>query len=107
MLIGVSPDAPETRGEVSPSGSISPVAPFRIVNIGNSEPVRLLDFIEIIEDKLGKKAQRNYLGMQPEDVPGTWANADLLRDLTGYRPQTDIHDGVSDFLDWFRDYCRK
>jgi len=45
--------------------------------------------------------------MQPEDVPGTWANADLLRDLTGYRPQTDIHDGVSDFLDWFRDYCRK
>jgi UDP-glucuronate 4-epimerase len=83
------------------------VAPFRIVNIGNSEPVRLLDFIEIIEEKLGKKAQRNYLGMQPGDVPATWANADLLRELTGYRPHTDIREGVSAFVDWFRDYYRK
>ncbi|MGN6156371.1 MAG: NAD-dependent epimerase/dehydratase family protein [Sphingomicrobium sp.] len=107
LLIGVPPAAPEGRSEVSPNDSISPVAPFRIVNIGNSEPVRLLDFIEIIEEKIGKKAQRNYMGMQPGDVPATWANADLLRDLTGYRPQTDIRDGVSAFVDWFRDYYRK
>jgi UDP-glucuronate 4-epimerase len=107
LLIGVPPMPPEGRGEVSPNDSISPVAPFRIVNIGNSEPVRLLDFIEIIEEKLGKKAQRNYLPMQPGDVPATWANADLLRELTGYRPQTDVRDGVSAFVDWFRDYYRK
>lgn len=107
LLIGVPPAAPEDRGEVSPRDSISPVAPFRIVNIGNSEPVNLLDFIEIIEAKLGKKAQRNYLGMQPGDVPATWANADLLRDLTGYRPHTPIREGVSAFVDWFRDYYRK
>lgn len=107
LLIGVPPAPPESRGEVSPNDSISPVAPFRIVNIGNSEPVRLLDFVDIIEEKLGKKAQRNYLGMQPGDVPATWANADLLRELTGYQPHTGIREGVSAFVDWFRDYYRK
>jgi UDP-glucuronate 4-epimerase len=107
LLIAVPPEPPESRGEISPNDSISPVAPFRIVNIGNSEPVRLLDFIDIIEEKLGKKAQRNYLGMQPGDVPATWANADLLRELTGYQPHTGIREGVSAFVDWFRDYYRK
>jgi UDP-glucuronate 4-epimerase len=107
LLIAVPPEPPESRGEISPNDSISPVAPFRIVNIGNSEPVRLLDFIDIIEEKLGKKARRNYLGMQPGDVPATWANADLLRELTGYQPHTGIREGVSAFVDWFRDYYRK
>jgi UDP-glucuronate 4-epimerase len=107
LLIGVPPRLPAERGEVLPNDSISPVAPFRIVNIGNSEPVRLLDFIDIIEEKLGKKARRNYLPMQPGDVRATWANADLLRDLTGYQPHTNIRDGVSAFVDWFRDYYRK
>jgi len=107
LLIGVPPRLPGERGELQPNDSISPVAPFRIVNIGNSEPVRLLDFIGIIEEKLGKKAQRNYLPMQPGDVRATWANADLLRDLTGYQPHTDIREGVAAFVDWFRDYYRK
>jgi UDP-glucuronate 4-epimerase len=107
LLIRVAPQLPTDRGEVSAIDSISPVAPFRIVNIGNSEPVRLLDFITVIEEKLGKKAQRNYLPMQPGDVPATWANADLLRELTGYKPSTDIRDGVGAFVDWFRDYYRK
>jgi UDP-glucuronate 4-epimerase len=107
LLIGVPPEPPADRGESSPNDSISPVAPFRIVNIGNSEPVRLLDFIEIIEEKVGKKAQRNYLPMQAGDVRATWANASLLRDLTGYQPHTDIRDGVAAFVDWFRDYYRK
>jgi UDP-glucuronate 4-epimerase len=107
LLIGVPPRLPAERGEVLPNDSISPVAPFRIVNIGNSEPVRLLDFIDIIEEKLGKKARRNYLPMQPGDVRATWANADLLRDLTGYQPHTNIRDGVAAFVDWFRDYYRK
>ena len=107
LLIGVPPEPPADRGESSPNDSISPVAPFRIVNIGNSDPVRLLDFIEIIEEKVGKKAQRNYLPMQAGDVRATWANASLLRDLTGYQPHTDIRDGVAAFVDWFRDYYRK
>jgi UDP-glucuronate 4-epimerase len=107
LLIGVPPAAPGERGEVSPNDSISPVAPFRIVNIGNSEPVRLLDFIEIIEEKLGRKARRNYLPMQPGDVPATWADAGLLRELTGYQPHTGIRDGIAAFIEWFRDYYRK
>jgi UDP-glucuronate 4-epimerase len=107
LLMEVPPGPPNDRGELSPIDSISPVAPFRIVNIGNSEPVQLLDFVDIIEEKLGKKAQRNYLPMQPGDVRATWANAELLRELTGYRPHTRIRDGVSAFVDWFREYYRK
>ena len=107
LLMGVPPPPEGERDGLSPAESLSPVAPFRIVNIGNSEPVRLLDFIDIIETKLGKKARRNLLPIQPGDVPATWANADLLCDLTGYKPQTDIRDGVGAFIDWFRDYYRK
>lgn len=107
LLINRPPEPPSDRGKLLRNDSISSVAPFRIVNIGNSEPVRLLDFIRIIEEKLGKTAQRNYLPMQPGDVRATWADADLLRELTGYRPHTNIRDGISDFVDWFRDYYGK
>lgn len=107
MLIPLVPPAAEARGEVSRLDSLSPVAPFRIVNIGNSEPVRLLDFIDMVEDQLGKKAIRNYLPMQPGDVQATWADASLLRELTGYRPKVSVRDGVTAFVGWFRDYYRK
>lgn len=106
LLIDAVPERPED--DVVPEGdSLSPVAPFRIVNIGNSEKVRLLDFIEAIETCLGKKAKRNYMGMQMGDVPATWADADLLKRLTGYRPQTDFRDGIGKFVDWFREYYGK
>jgi UDP-glucuronate 4-epimerase len=107
MLIPVVPPAPGPREDVSPLDSLSPVAPFRIVNIGNSEPVRLLDFIEIVEEKLGKRAMRNYLPMQAGDIEATWADASLLVELTGYEPQVGVREGVSAFVDWFRDYYRK
>lgn len=107
LLLGLVPPSPDERNSVSPHDSISSVAPFRTVNIGNSEPVRLLDFITIIEEQLGKRAIRNYLPMQPGDVPGTWANAELLRELTGYQPETNIRQGVAAFVEWFRDYYRK
>jgi UDP-glucuronate 4-epimerase len=87
--------------------SLSPVAPYRIVNIGNSDKVRLLDFVEAIEEELGQKAIRNYMPMQMGDVPATWANAELLKTLTGYKPQTDIKDGIRKFVAWFRDYYAK
>lgn len=66
--------------------------------------MRLLDFIDAIEVELGKEAIRNYMDIQPGDVPATWANADLLQALTGYQPQTDIRDGVRSFVAWYRDY---
>jgi UDP-glucuronate 4-epimerase len=84
--------------------SISPVAPFRIVNIGRGEPVKLLQFIETIEKALGKRAKRNYLDMQKGDVPRTYASADLLERLTGYRPQTPLDVGVRALVEWYRAY---
>lgn len=107
LLIKAVPERPERPEDIIAGDSLSPVAPFRVVNIGNSDKVRLLDFIDAIEECLGKKAQRNYMGMQTGDVPATWANADLLMRLTGYRPQTDFKDGIQKFVDWFREYYDK
>ncbi len=84
--------------------SLSPAAPFRVVNIGNASTVRLLDFITAIEAELGREAIRNHLPMQTGDVPATCANADLLQRLTGYRPQTSFTQGVAKFVRWYRDY---
>jgi UDP-glucuronate 4-epimerase len=82
--------------------ALSPIAPFRIVNIGRGEPVNLLDFIDEIERKLGKRAIRNYLPMQKGDVPATFANCDLLERLTGYRPQTSAREGIGALVDWYK-----
>ena len=106
LLIDAVPGRP-ADGVVSQGDSLSPVAPFRVVNIGNSDKVRLLDFVEAIEDCLGQKAMRNYMEMQKGDVPATWADASLLQTLTGYRPMTDFHEGVARFVSWFREYYGK
>ena len=106
LLIDAAPIRPED-GIVPEGDSLSPVAPFRIVNIGNSNSERLLDFVEAIEDALGLKASRNYMEMQKGDVPATWADASLLQRLTGYRPETDMRDGVKKFVAWYRDYYGK
>lgn len=106
LLIDSVPERPE--GGVVPEGdSLSPVAPFRVVNIGNSDKVRLEDFVDAIEAAVGRKAIRNYMDMQPGDVPATWANADLLHRLTGYRPRTEFRKGVAEFVAWYRDYASK
>ena len=84
--------------------SLSPVAPCRVVNIGNGQPVTLMAFIEAIEKSLGRTAVRNYMDMQVGDVPATWADASLLRRLTGYAPQTDVREGVRRFVAWYREY---
>jgi UDP-glucuronate 4-epimerase len=79
-------------------------APYRIYNIGNQEPVELMRYIEVIEACVGKKAEMNLLPMQPGDVPDTWADtADLMHDV-GYRPSTPIEVGVSNFVDWYREF---
>ena len=106
LLIDTVPERP-ADGIVPEGDSLSPVAPFRIVNIGNSDKVRLMDFVDAIEESLGKTAIRNYMPMQKGDVPATWADASLLQRLTGYRPQTDFRDGIARFVEWFRDYYGK
>jgi UDP-glucuronate 4-epimerase len=104
LLMDVIPQRPDLGADIPPWDSLSPVAPYRVVNIGNSDKVRLLDFIDAIEDALGKKAIRNYMDMQKGDVPATWADATALHELTGYRPQTDVKQGIGEFVAWFRDY---
>ncbi|CRK75481.1 UDP-glucose 4-epimerase [Nereida ignava] len=96
--------APERSKDIAQTDSLSPVAPWRAVNVGNSEPVKLMDFIAAIEKATGKTAKLNMMDMQAGDVPATWANAQLLKDLTGYQPQTSVEQGVEEFVRWYRDY---
>ncbi len=97
-------DAVPVVGQGVEGDSLSPAAPWRVVNIGNSDKVKLLDFVEAIEVCLGRKAKRNYMDMQMGDVPATWANADLLRRLTGYAPATSVREGIAEFVSWYRNY---
>ncbi len=82
------------------------LAPYRIYNIGNNSPVELLRYIEILEDCLGKKAEKNLLPLQPGDVPDTYADVAALIDDTGYKPNTPIEDGVARFVEWYRAYYK-
>ena len=79
-------------------------APYKIYNIGNNSPVKLMDFIEAIEEKLGKEAKKNYLGLQAGDVPETYADVDDLYKNINFKPATDIKTGVSHFADWYLKY---
>ena len=104
-LISATPSVNEDSVEIESSNdSTSPVAPFRVVNIGNSNAVKLTDFISAFEKALGLKAKKNLLPMQPGDVVSTWADTDLLKSLTGFTPNTDIDEGVKNFIEWYRDY---
>jgi len=86
--------------------SSSPVGPYRVVNIGGGHPVSLLRFIEEIENTLGRKAERNYMEMQPGDVPRTEASTAYLKALIGYLPETPTAVGVREFVRWYREYYR-
>lgn len=97
-------DAVPDAEPVSEIDSLSPVAPFRVVNIGNSAPTALLDFIRAIEAALGREAKLNLMDMQPGDVPATWADASLLQALVGALPHTPLQEGVRRFVDWYRSY---
>lgn len=104
LLAEVPPLPVATRGQVITGDSLSPVAPFRVVNIGNSQRVLLADFISAIEKEVGGVAIRNNLPMQIGDVPATWADSSLLQRLTGYKPATSIGTGVAEFVRWYREF---
>ena len=92
-----------TPPDVDPMLS-SAIAPYRVVNIGNSQPVSLLAFIAEIEKAVGRTAVLNMLPMQPGDVPRTWADTSLLQKLTGFTPSTPVATGVAAFVAWYREY---
>jgi len=87
--------------------SLSPVAPFRILNIGNTRKIYLLDFIQALEKEIGTKAIRNYMPMQKGDVKTTLSDTSLLRKLTGYSPKTNYKIGIKKFLKWYLSYYNK
>ena len=105
LLIDVIPGSSKSsKSNSDPIDSKSNVAPLRVVNIGNSKPEKLIDFITAIEKTLGIKALKNFMPMQLGDVPYTWANTSLLEQLTGYKPCTDLSVGVQEFVSWYRNY---
>lgn len=106
-VVRVLDHQPVKRSSELSDPSVSRTAPYKIYNIGNSSPVRLMDFIGAIEAKLGLEAKKELLPMQPGDVPMTWADtSDLEADLD-YCPNTPIGDGVGNFIDWYRAYYHK
>jgi len=102
MLINKIPNLNQV--DLYKNDSLSPVAPFRVLNIGNTKKVFLLDFIKEIELALGKKAIRNYMPLQKGDVKQTLSNTSLLKKLTGYNPKTNYKSGIKKFLKWYLNY---
>ncbi len=106
-LVEVPPALPAERTGRPPTPAdalLSPAAPFRVVNVGGGRPTSLIDFIEEIERAVGKTSRRNLMEMQPGDVMRTYASADALQELIGYRPATPVAVGVKAFVAWYREY---
>ncbi len=95
---------PDYRAEAPDPGTSN--VPFRVFNIGNNNPVQLLDYIGCIEDAVGRKATKNLLPLQDGDVPATYADVDALRDWVGFTPATDVRSGVQRFVAWYREYYK-
>ncbi len=101
-----SPPHPNGNWNASKPDPASSVAPYRVYNIGNNRPVKLMDYIEAIEKNIGRKAKKLLLPMQPGDVKATWADVDdLIRDFY-YKPSTPVDIGVSKFVEWYLDYFK-
>ena len=100
------PAADPAHDPMNPTPATSS-APYRVYNIGNHQPVELLRYIEVLEDCLGRKAQRNLLPLQPGDVPDTYADVEALRRDTDYSPSTSIETGVKRFVEWYTGFYGK
>jgi UDP-glucuronate 4-epimerase len=101
-LDNVAAPNPEWSGEKPDSGTSK--APWRVYNIGNQSPVELLKYIEVLEQKLGKTAEKELLPLQPGDVPDTYADVQALVDDVGYKPETPIEKGIENFVEWYQSY---
>jgi UDP-glucuronate 4-epimerase len=103
-ILAKAPEIDSNWNSNLPDPATSGIAPYRVYNIGSSNPVNLMDFVEILEIKLGREAVKNYMPMQPGDVDTSWANADELAQNIGYTPITPIDKGIHNFVDWYLDY---
>jgi len=103
-ILAKAPEIDSNWNSNLPDPATSGIAPYRVYNIGSNNPVNLMDFVEILEIKLGREAVKNYMPMQPGDVDTSWANADELAQNIGYTPITPIDKGIHNFVDWYLDY---
>ena len=103
-LDNVAAPNPAWTGDAPDSATSN--SPYRLYNIGNNQPVELMKYIETLENCLGKKAEKNYLPLQPGDVPATFADIDDLARDVGYRPSTPIETGIARFIEWYREYYK-
>jgi UDP-glucuronate 4-epimerase len=102
VIDNVAAPNPDWNGDAPDSATGR--APYRLYNIGNNQPVELMHYIEVLENCLGKKAEKNLLPLQPGDVPATYADvSDLVRDV-GYKPDMSVEQGIANFVEWYRDY---
>ena len=106
LLISKEPKKINERKEIIKNDNISAVAPFRVVNIGNSNPINLLYFIKQLENILGKKAKKIFLSTHEGDLQKTHSNIELLRALTGFEPKTNINEGICEFVKWYKKYYK-
>jgi UDP-glucuronate 4-epimerase len=104
-VIDSPPEADAAWDRLNPDPGTS-YAPYRIYNIGNDRSIRLMDFIEAIEECLGKKARKNLMEMQPGDVPASRADIDNLARDFGFRPSTPLKEGIARFIAWYREYYK-
>src|SRR6266513_2626064 len=101
MNVIPAPDARWSSDRPDPSSSL---APFRLYNVGNQQPVELLEVLTLLEQALGKTAIKNFLAMQPGDVPATFADVTSLEQATGFTPRTSMRDGIARFVEWYREF---
>ncbi|MFQ1997505.1 NAD-dependent epimerase [Aeromonas veronii] len=106
LAVADQPPRPNSDWHASEQSAAESAAPYRILNIGNGQPVRLLDFIEALEKAIGKPAIKRMLPMQAGDMHATWADSEPLHTLTGLRPATPLKQGVAEFVRWYLDYYR-
>jgi UDP-glucuronate 4-epimerase len=102
VLDSVPQPNPEWSGQAPDPGTSS--APYRLYNIGNNQPVGLLDFITMLEECLGRTAKKNFQPLQAGDVPETYADVDDLARAVGFRPATPLREGIARFVEWYRAY---
>ncbi len=104
-VMGRLPEAnPKWSGDIPDPGTSS--APYKVYNIGNNNPVKLIKFIEVIEDILGKKANMEFMDLQPGDVVATYADIDDLMEDVGFKPETPVEVGIKRFVQWYKDFYR-
>lgn len=104
IVEGVKRLIPKAPGKSQTGYASGSNAPYQLFNIGHGSPVELMDFIHEIENNLGIEADKNMMAIQPGDVPKTWADVDNLFELTGFKPQISVKEGIKNFVDWYKSY---